>query len=696
MSLEQKGGIKSVNDEAAASVQALDGINLGDLVGSILRHKVLILGTTFICLLLATGYLAVVRPTFTSTAEVYVDPRDRPTPKEEPGEKNSVPGDGLLLVESQLRIITSGEVLSRVVDQMKLYDDPEFNGHGGLVGSIKAMFGFGDTADAKLSALRRLRLTTSAKRNERSYVIDISVSARSPQRAADLANAVAKAYLEEQASANSNFNRRISDAITSQLERMRDAVSQSEQAVAAYKAANNLVGSRDRLVTDQELAEANTQLTNAKARLNEAQARVRLVNSIESGTAPLDSLPEAVQSNTITQLRARAADASRAEVQLAQVVGPNHPALRQAQAEVRNTQAAVKNEVKLIAQAVRNVATSERTNVDTLQARFDSLKALTQTNEKAMVQLRELQLKADADRAVYETYLAKAKAATEEQVINNTNIRLISPAILPDRQSWPPTIPIMVGALFAGLFFGVVLALLRGAWAQLSGTSPQPDARHKPSERSETAENYSLQVTDIPANARRDQLSRLQAELLAAPADHITLLVRASSDQALDLVALELARTLEESEQKVVLIDADLKAHSISSLFRYDQRPGVRDILAGKASIGEAAIVLGRTGIKIVPAGTAPLLSPNEGMRSAFSAALNQARDFGRVIIDGGLLGTTSSDFDLYAMADEVIFLEAGDSDQIFDVSLIIDLLRHRGINAKTVFIEPMSHALAA
>ena len=89
---------------------------------------------------------------------------------------------------------------------------------------------------------------------------------------------------------------------------------------------------------------------------------------------------------------------------------------------------AIKNEVKLIAQAVRNVATSEHTNVQNLQARFNSLKALTQTNEKAMVQLRELQLKADSDRAVYETYLAKAKAATEEQVINNTNIRLISPS----------------------------------------------------------------------------------------------------------------------------------------------------------------------------------------------------------------------------------------------------------------------------
>jgi succinoglycan biosynthesis transport protein ExoP len=690
MSLEQKGGIGNLKNDATAATQAPDGVNLGDLARIIVRHRAWILGTTVACLALATGYLAVVKPTYTSTAEIYVDPRDRPTPKEDPSEKSNVPGDGLLLVESQLRIITSGEVLSRVVDKMDLSEDPEFDGRGGLIANIKAMLGFGEPGSPKLAALRRLRLVTSAKRTERSFVIDVSVSAHTPQRATDLSNAVANAYLEEQASANANFDRRISEAITSQLERMRDAVSRSEQAVAAYKVAHNLVGSRDKLITDQELTEANTQLTNAKARLNEAQARVKLVDSIESGGSPLESLPEAIQSNTMAQLRARAVDASRAEAQLAQVVGPNHPALQQAQAQVRDVQVAIKNEVKLIAQAVRNVATSERTNVQNLQARFDALKALTQTNEKAMVQLRELQLKADSDRAVYETYLAKAKAATEEQVINNTNIRLISPAILPDRRSWPPTVPVLAGALFGGLFFGIVLALLRGALEQFVGTPPEPSAG------SDKVKESLPQVVEAPAIGRREQLSRLRAELLAAPENHSILLVRASSDQALDLVALELARAVAESGQKVVVIDADLKAHIVSSRLRFDQRPGVRNILAGEASVREAALALGRTDVKIVPVGTAALTPPNQQMRSALSIALRQAREFGRVIIDGGQLGKTPSEFGLYAMADEVIFLEAVDGDQVSDVSVLVDLLRHRRIRAKAVFIDPTSHALAA
>jgi Mrp family chromosome partitioning ATPase len=431
-------------------------------------------------------------------------------------------------------------------------------------------------------------------------------------------------------------------------------------------------------------------LSNAQAKLNEAQARVKLLESIESGGTPLESLPEAIQSNTIVQLRANAVEASRTEVQLARVLGPNHPALQQARAQVRDVQTAIKNEVKRIAQAVRNVATSERINVQSLQARFASLKTLTQTNEKAMVQLRELELKANSDRTVYETYLAKAKAATEEQGINNTNIRLISRGILPDRQSWPLTIPIIGGALFGGLFLGIMLAFLRGAMGQSTGMPP------KPRTESEGAENLPAQAVAIPAVRRREQLSRLTAELLAAPADHSILLVRARNDEALKLVALEIARAVDERGQKAVVIDADLKDNPVSSLLQFNQSIGVRDILAGRASIREAAHAVGQTGIEIVPVGMAPLASFDQQMRHALLVALRQARGLGRIIIDGGELAAMRSELGLYAMADEVVFLEPSDDDRPSDVSLLIDLLRHRQIKAKAVSIDPTSHAMAA
>lgn len=291
---------------------------------------------------------------------------------------------------------------------------------------------------------------------------------------------------------------------------------------------------------------------------------------------------------------------------------------------------------------------------------------------------------------MYETYLAKAKAATEEQAINNTNIRLISRAILPEQRSWPPTIPLMVGALFGGIVLGVLLALLRSVLEQFMRTPPKP--RMKP----EAAAKPVAPVAEVPAMGRREQLSRLRAELLATPADHCILLVRASNDEALNLLAFELACAVDQYGQKVVVIDADLKDHAISSRLRFNRRLGVRDIVAGRASIRDAAHALGQTGVQVVPVGIADLTPPNQTMRNAFSAALRQARELSRVIIDGGKLGAMPSELGLYAMVDEVIVLATPHGEQLSDASLLVDRLREQRIKAKAVVIDPTSHAMAA
>jgi succinoglycan biosynthesis transport protein ExoP len=676
--------------EAARGGRAAEGVDFKDVLAILGRRKRWVFCVPAVLCALAVAYVVVARPAYTATAQVYVDPRDRQTPKDEQAQ-NAVPGDGLLLVESQLKIITSDVVLTRVIDETGLQNDPEFNGQSGLIPNIKAWFGIGLSVDRTAIVLRNLRLKTAARRNDRSFVIDIMASADTRERATMLTNAVANAYLEEQTSANANFNRRVSEAITSQLERLRNAVSQSEQAVAAYKAANNLVGARNRMVSEQQLDEANTQLTNAKTRLNEAEARVRLIDAIERGGAQLDALPEAIASGTIVQLRARAADISRDEALLAQINGPNHPALQAVRAQVRDVQISINNELKLIAQAVRNAATNERTNVQNLQANFDSLKALSQTNEKAIVPLRELERKAESNRAIYETFLAKAKTAGEQQAIDTTNIRLISRASPPEGKSWPPTIIMLSAALFGGLTLGVAMALARETLGAGPGSRQAPGAEH------DDAENPARHGVARPAAIdRQKQLSRLSADLLAAPAGHAILLVRLPADESLALVALELARAVEEAGKKVIVIDADLMRHRVTSRLGFDRRLGVRDVLAGTSSIFEAAHGFGKTNIRIVPIGLAGLAQPDDRARRALSAALVQARDFDRVIVDGGELGTTSSEYGLYAMADEVIFLAPARSGKSDDVLVLVDLLQHRQIKARAVFVEPDDAAVAA
>ncbi len=296
-------------------------VDLKDAVAILKRRRAWIIGAPLALLVLAGLYASITRPAYTATAQVFVDPRERRPPKDDPLH-DAVPGDGLLLVESQLKIITSDEVLLRVVEKARLESDPEFGRSGGLLRHALASLGLVARSDPRLTALRNLRLRTAAKRIDRSFVIDIMASADTPDRAMNLANDLAAAYIDEQARADARYNKRLSESVTAQLEKLRRTVTESETAVAAFKAENNLVKSRNGLVSEQQLDEANTQLTNAKTRLADAQARERLIDTVRNGSAGLDAIPEAIQSPTIVQLRARAADLARDEAQLAMLDGP--------------------------------------------------------------------------------------------------------------------------------------------------------------------------------------------------------------------------------------------------------------------------------------------------------------------------------------------------------------------------------------
>lgn len=667
-----------------SSERALDGVDFKDVLTILSRQKLWVFCVPALLCALVLAYVLITPASYTATAQVYVDPRDQSTPKDDP-QLNSVPGDGLLLVESQLKIITSDEVLKRVIEQTNLQNDPEFSGQRNpLVSLVKTILGLGAGDDRELIALRNLRRKTTTKRIDRSFVIDIMASANTRERAAMLANAVANAYLEIQAGANANFNRRLSESINSQLEKLRLEVKRGEEAVAAYKAANNLVGSRSRLVTEQELDEANTQLTIAKTRLTDAQAKVKLVESVESGGAGLDSLPEAIQSGAIVQLRTKAADASREVAQLERIAGPNYPGLQVARAQLRDTDLAIKNELKRVAQAVRNMATTERTNVQNLQTRFDAMKALSQANEKAIVPLRELERKADSSRAIYETFLAKAKTAEERQGIDTTNIRLISPATPPENKSWPPTLLMLAAALLGGFALGIALALAIDYFVAGAGDDPGTDSFGTRQKRSVPPP---INPSIVPE--AESHFSRLRAELPGAPAGHTIMLVRTQADASLDLAALELARAVIADRKTVVVIDADLTRHRVTSVLGFDGCTGVREVLASKATIRDVARVHRQTTMHVVPAGLEAFLPPAPAAREAIATAIKQARDFDRVIIDGGELGTASSDYGLYALVDEVVFIASSRNARTDEAFVLADILRRNQVKARVLFVEP-------
>ena len=85
-------------------------------------------------------------------------------------------------------------------------------------------------------AISTFKSRLSIKRVGLSYVIHIGFRSYDPERAAQIANAVADAYIVDQLEAKYQATRRASAWLQDRIKELRDQVSNAERAVVEFKA----------------------------------------------------------------------------------------------------------------------------------------------------------------------------------------------------------------------------------------------------------------------------------------------------------------------------------------------------------------------------------------------------------------------------------------------------------------------------
>jgi succinoglycan biosynthesis transport protein ExoP len=413
----------------------------------------------------------VITPRYRAVSQILIGPADLHVV-----EKSMIPAAqtadaNMIQVESETRILTSDKVLRRVVEREHLTSDPEFGPRGrSLMTVLREAVGLGSEprpGDAELATLRQLAKNVTANRSERTYVVDLMVDTADPQKSARIANAIAQAYLDEQTAARAETARRVTDSLSARLSELRERVRDAEEQVERYKREHNIVGAGVRLMDEQQLTELNNQLTAAKARTAEAKARYEQLQRQQRGGADAGATAEAVQSNTIGRLREQYATVARQEANLTAELGPRHPWVIDARAQVRNAKLQIAEELARVAETNRSDYERALANENSLASSLDALKRKAMDTSLAFVKLRELERESEASRAVYESFLGRAREMREHERLDTANVRVLSDAQPPQDRAWPPRRLIMLlGALFAGALGGIGLAyvveLMRG------------------------------------------------------------------------------------------------------------------------------------------------------------------------------------------------------------------------------------------
>jgi polysaccharide biosynthesis transport protein len=671
--------------------------------------KTIILLTTALALLAAVLAVLVLPHKFTATTQILIEPTDLHAVGNEPV-ASQVSDAAVLQLESQVRVLTSDSVLGRVVKAEGLDHDPDFVHPPSTLRRLIPSFGSAGrsgASDPAVAALAALKRAVAVRRAERTYVVDISVSSSNPEKAARLANAVAQAYLAEQTDVRADAARQISQSLSARLNELKTRLREAEDRVETYKARNNIVGVGGQLVNEQQLSDLNNQLSAARARTAQARARYEELQRVQQSKNEIGAFPEAVQSQTIAALRAQYAEIMRREAEQKTTLGDRHPAVIDIEAQAARLKAMIEEEVNRIALSARTEYESARANEDALARNLETLKHNAIATNEAMVTLRELERDVQANRAVYESFLVRARETGEQEQLDTKNIRVISRADPPVGRSSPPSsLLIVLAAMILGVAAGTGIVVLRPATG--NATPPSRPSRRLFASRRPPARAlkqplpaspasgipvlavlpnvdvaYGLDAAGEPNSPFAREIAKVQAAVTGnhSKRGNPSVLIAALDDEdETASVALGLA-AMAAAKQRVLLIDADLERRTLSAIDTDYGEAGFVDVAMGRRLLSDAILRDRATKISLLP-----FVSPNsrrdreikdEDLRAAFA----QTKHFELVIVAAMDCDRNPSGPFFAGLVDHIVLVARAEADAASLQRLIADL----GLDARKI-----------
>jgi uncharacterized protein involved in exopolysaccharide biosynthesis len=411
-----------VNDNAIAS-SSLSPRELARILRSNVR-RILTLAAALFALGLVV--LLMFPAKYSATSLVLVDPREQRVTNEQ----DVLPGIGqdAAALQSIIEIAKSDGFLRPLIEKLGVANDTEVSG--------------GETNIARL--LTRFRSRLDVSRRGLTYVIAISFSHSDANRAAFYANAIAEAFVAEQARTRLAATEQAASWLNDRLKALRDQLTKSEDAIAAFKAQYRIVeAGRDSTIRQVRATELTQQASIAKVRAEEAKTRYdQAVRDLRSNVDNSTGL----RSELLSALRAQRTTLNDQIAQKRAVFGERHPDLAISFNQREELERQIEAERRRIVQAAKSDYDAAREQQKHFEDLLNNAEKEMLTTAQATVKLQDLQREADANRSIYEQFLARYKTTNEQRSLQTSQTKIVSLATVPARPS-RPALPILLAAI---------------------------------------------------------------------------------------------------------------------------------------------------------------------------------------------------------------------------------------------------------
>ena len=643
-----------------------------------------------------SAYILSLKPAYTAQAVVLLAPMADELGEAQNNPRNATTTDPFF-IRSEAAIISSDELSRNVIVKLDLTKSAEFAPQPGLkerlgLASSKAAVSahpyLSNDEVALDEVMRAYQERLGVFNDGRSKTVQITFTAGNPRLAAQIANAHAEAYLQEQSTRREKPQAKSVDWLKQEVDARAKETRDADALVQQYQLQHGIVTTQNATMVEQRLSQLSTQLTDARRQLSTQAATLAEIRDLRAGGDPSNAANLLANEPLTDLLRSRVqaeADLSSMETRLVST----HPSLVKARQTLASINEVLEKQLLRAENEAQAGLNSSQRQVNELSRAVGAETSNKEGQDKASAALPALMAEAQVKRTVFETVLNRYQTQLAEQGFTEPTAAIVSRAAPPAQASFPRTSLFLVAAAMASVLIGFGAAFLvhmmRPAPVTLNGLADAIGIRALvaiPRFRNESRESGEVKIRDprLYIESIRS-LRHAIFEQHSTRETRVCLFTSVVPSQGKTLVAMSVARSLARSGTRTLFLEMDLRCPAASRLAHLPEiSRGVASVLEMRTPVNDVLQRDESTGLDMLLAEKNASVSLDRLTVAAFAALLGKLRSrYDAIIVDSPPVGVISDSLTLASASDQTVVVARDGETSTEQIAYAVRLLKERG-----------------
>jgi capsular exopolysaccharide synthesis family protein len=563
-------------------------------------------------------------------------------------------------IQTQIRILESRSLSERVAAKLDLSRRPLVVKQDRLSAWRRALgLAPADAGRRPDEALAMAASNLRVRSQPNTRLILVSCDSTDPRLAAEFVTTLIGEYTEQNLESRWKTNENTGEWLARQMEGVKIKLEKSDEGLQAYARASGLAFTAEKSsVAEQRLRELQEELSRAEA------DRVAKQSKYETALrAAPESLPEVIDDGSLQEYQSKLAELRRQLAELTSSFTARHPKVKRVEAQISALDAALEKERANIVRRILNDFEAAQRREQLLRTEYSAQARLVSEQADKVTHYNILKREVDTNRQLYDAMLQRVKEAGVASALRASNVRIVDPAKAPRAPYKPDVTANSLLGMLTGFLAGAAFVVMReradrslhapgDAQTRLGiaelGVIPSgpPIARRYrfpfPRHSRRTVSDFALVTWERGCSPIAESFRAVVASMILAGENgskpRVVVVSSANAGEGKTTVAVNLAIALSEINQRVLLIDADLRKPSLHEIFCLDNQVGLTGVLTGRTAAWVPSGAMETThipGLQILPGGCSPDRAPRLLYSPRMGELLRSVRlQFDTVLID--------------------------------------------------------------